>query len=243
LKQFGLIGKSLGHSFSQTYFQEKFQNEGLKDYDYQLFEIPHISTFQEVIKLFPKLCGLNVTIPYKTEVMRYLDLLDEKAKIIGAVNTIEFLPNGKLKGWNTDYIGFRTSILPLLKPQHEKALVFGSGGASKAVQAVLNDLGIDFLVVSRDGGPGYEDVDAELLQSHKLLINCTPLGTLPNTAHCVDIPYEALTPSHLLFDLVYNPEETLFMAKGKEQGATVKNGLEMLHKQAEAAWEIWNSTE
>lgn len=241
MKQFGLIGRSLGHSFSQTFFREKFRNEGKKDYDYQLFEIPNIQTFPEIIKLFPKLAGLNVTIPYKTEILRYLDVLDEKAKTIGAVNTIEFLPGGKLKGWNTDYTGFRDSLIPLLRSHHQRALVFGTGGASKAVQTVLTDLGIEFLVIGRQTDPGYSDVTPELLLTHTLLVNCTPLGMHPNTGSCVGIPYDALSPLHLVYDLVYNPEETFFMAKGREQGAAVKNGLEMLHRQAEAAWEIWTS--
>lgn len=240
MRLFGLIGKTLEHSFSREYFLNKFKTEGNRDADYQFFEIEEVSIFPEVIKLVPKLYGLNVTIPYKSSILPYLNELDEKARRIGAVNTIEFLPNGSLKGWNTDYTGFRDSLLPLLKPHHKTALVFGDGGAAKAVQVVLRDLGIAYTVISRNGDTPYKDVDATMIREHGLLINCTPLGMYPDTKTCVDIPYIAITPDHLVYDLVYNPEETLFLQKAKKQGATIKNGLEMLHLQAEAAWKIWN---
>lgn len=241
MKLFGLIGKTLEHSFSRDYFLDKFKTEGNRDADYQFFEIDEIRTFPEIIKLIPKLYGLNVTIPYKSTIIPYLQELDEKARRIGAVNTIQFLPNGLLKGWNTDYLGFRDSILPLLKPHHTTALIFGDGGASKAVQIVLRDLSIAYTVISRHGDTQYKDVDAAMIKEHALLINCTPLGMFPDVKSCVDIPYAAISDSHLVYDLVYNPEETRFLNKAKIQGATIKNGLEMLHLQAEAAWKIWNS--
>jgi shikimate dehydrogenase len=240
VKLFGLVGKSLKHSFSRDYFLDKFKAEGNRDADYQFFEIDDIRTFPEIIKLMPKLYGLNVTIPYKSSIIPYLQEMDERAKRIGAVNTIQFLPNGLLKGWNTDYLGFRDSLLPLLKPHHTTALIFGDGGASKAIQVVLRDLSIAYTVISRNGDTPYKDVDAGMIKEHLLLINCTPLGMHPDTKSCVDIPFEAITSSHLVYDLVYNPEETLFLKKAKKQGAVVKNGLEMLHLQAEAAWKIWN---
>lgn len=238
---YGLIGKTLEHSFSRDYFLKKFKEEGNRDADYQFFEIDEISSFQEVIKLIPKIYGLNVTLPYKTSIMPYLQELDERARRIGAVNTIEFLSNGLLKGWNTDYLGFRDSLLPLLKPHHKTALIFGDGGAAKAVQVVLRDLNIAYTQVSRSGDTTYKDVDADMIQSHPLLIQCTPVGMFPNVDACLDIPYHAIGSFHLVYDLVYNPEETLFMQKAKARGAETKNGLEMLHKQAEAAWKIWGN--
>jgi shikimate dehydrogenase len=239
MMHFGLIGRELGHSFSQNFFQDKFKTEGISDASYELFELPSIATFSDLIQLFPKLKGLNVTIPYKSEVMRYLHLIDENAARIGAVNTIEFLPNGILKGWNTDYIGFRDSLLPLLKAHHTQALIFGSGGAAKATQAVLRDLQIPYRVISRDGENPYKDLTKTDINEFPILINTTPLGMFPKSDECVPIPYEGITSDHLLFDMVYNPEETLFLKKGLEAGAQVKNGLEMLHLQAEAAWNIW----
>lgn len=236
---FGLIGKSLSHSFSQDYFLNKFKEDGNRDADYQLFEIDDIHSFQEVVKLMPKLKGLNVTIPYKSSILPFLNLLDEKAKRIGAVNTIEFLPNGQLKGWNTDYLGFRNSLLPLLKAHHTTALIFGDGGASKAVQTVLRDLNIAYTVVSRSGDSRYADLSETLIYEHPILINCTPVGMFPKVQDCLDIPYKGISPVHLVYDLVYNPEETVFLQKAKQRGATIKGGLEMLKLQAEAAWEIW----
>lgn len=239
MKLYGLIGKSLSHSFSQSYFLTKFKEEGNRDADYQLIEIASIQDFPEVIKLMPKLRGLNVTIPYKSSILPSLNQLDEKARKIGAINTIEFLPNGQLKGWNTDYIGFRDSILPLLKTHHKTALIFGDGGASKAVQAVLQDLHIAYTVVSRSGDTRYTDLSETLVNEHSILINTTPVGMYPKVDELLPIPYQGITPNHLVYDLVYNPEETAFLKKAKQRGATCKSGLEMLHLQAEAAWKIW----
>jgi len=237
---FGLLGKSLKHSFSQEYFLTKFKELGIhRDADYEFFEIDDIQLFPEVINLMPKLKGMNVTLPYKTSIIPFLNQMDEKAKRIGAVNTIEFLPNGQLKGWNTDYNGFRDSLLPLLKPHHKTALIFGSGGVSRAIQTVLRDLNIAYTVVSRSGDTRYPDLNQTLIHEHPILINCTPVGMFPKGDDCIDIPYKGITPNHLAYDLVYNPEDTLFLQKAKERGATIKGGLEMLHIQAEAAWDIW----
>lgn len=241
MKNYGLIGKSLGHSFSRDYFREKFARESLTDSDYLLFELDDISSFPELLNAQPELCGLNVTIPFKQTILPYLDEVDEKAARIGAVNTIQFLQDGKLKGWNTDHIGFRESLTPLLKDHHKKALIFGSGGSSKAVQEALTDMALSYQVVSRDAPLNYVRLDNGMIREHTLLINCTPLGMFPDTDACVEIPYAAIGTKHLLYDLIYNPELTAFLQKGSLQGAQIKNGMEMLEIQAEAAWKIWNS--
>jgi len=245
MRLFGLIGFPLSHSFSKKYFSKKFEAEQITDAHYELFEIPEAASIIQIISENPSLKGLNVTIPHKETVIPYLHTIDEPAKKIGAVNVIK-IEAGKLKGFNSDYHGFKQSLLPLLPSDYKKinALILGTGGASKAVKAALTDLGITYRLVSRTRSEAIlsyaELTPAHITQNH-LIINTSPLGMHPNTNTCPDIPYEALSSRHILFDLVYNPEETLFMKKGKEKGAIVKNGLEMLTLQAEKAWEIWNS--
>lgn len=247
MRQFGLIGYPISHSFSKKYFSEKFIREGIKDAYYELFPLPDIALFPILVSRKQYLSGLNVTIPHKEAVIPFLDELHEAAQRIGAVNVIKVEADGQLIGYNSDYYGFKLSLEKQIKIhniEHTQALVLGTGGASKAVKAALEDLGISFREVSRqakDGVWAYEDITAEALQTHTLIVNTTPLGMYPNTETCPPLPYEQLTPRHLLFDLVYNPTETLFMQKGQTAGAHVANGLEMLHLQAEKAWEIWNS--
>lgn len=243
---YGLIGYPLGHSFSAGYFNEKFEAEGI-DAQYVNFEIPSIKEFKEVVEKSTNLNGLNVTIPYKEQVIPLLDDLDkDTAKRIGAVNVIKIVRDGKktkLVGYNSDILGFTKSIEPYVEDHHQKALILGTGGASKAVFCGLQDLGIESIYVSRSKKSAntitYEDLTPEVIDSHHVIVNCTPVGMYPKINECPDIPYELLTPKHLLYDLLYNPDETLFMKKGKQQGAIVKNGLEMLLLQAFAAWEIW----
>lgn len=239
MKQFGLLGYPLGHSFSRAFFTDKFAREGI-DAEYLNFELPDIAALPALIAEHPALCGFNVTIPYKQAVIPYLDDLSSEASAIGAVNTVK-IDGNRLIGHNTDIIGFRDSLRPLLQPHHTRALVLGTGGASRAVVHALDTLGITWRYVSRKGSFSYSALTPAILASYTLIINCTPLGMSPNIDNCPDIPYEALTPRHLLFDLVYNPEETLFLRRGRERGAVTKNGLEMLHLQALAAWRIWNS--
>ena len=230
MQKYGLIGYPLGHSFSKNFFNQKFESEHI-DAQYINFEIPSIKDFKDVLKFNPELHGLNVTIPYKEQVIPYLDDLDEDARLIGAVNVI------------SDVIGFRRSIEPLLTPSHRRALILGTGGASKAVFHGLKQLGVESTFVSRTAKEGcitYADLTREMMDRYTVIVNTTPLGMFPNVDSCPDIPYEWLTPNHLLYDLLYNPDETLFMRRGKERGAVVKNGLEMLLLQAFAAWEIWN---
>ena len=245
MQKYGLLGYPLGHSFSKNYFNQKFESEKI-DAQYVNFEISDIKYIKNVLKENPNLNGLNVTIPYKEQVIPYLDDLDEDARLIGAVNVIKFtkgfLGKTKLIGYNSDIIGFKRSIEPLLDSSHRKALILGTGGASKAVMHGLKQLGVGTTFVSRtpiEHCITYQDVTPELLESYTVIVNTTPLGMFPNVDACPDIPYDALTPKHLLYDLLYNPDETLFMKKGKEHGAVVKNGLEMLLLQAFAAWEIW----
>lgn len=243
-KIFGLLGKNISYSFSQKYFTKKFDLLKLENNKYVNFDIACIDDFTNVIKQYKTaLSGMNVTIPYKQQVFAYLDKIDKKAKKIGAVNTIKITKKGKLKGYNTDEYGFKKSLQPLLKKYHTKALILGTGGASKAVAYVLKKCNIDFKFVSRQSKNGaitYADISKDVLQEHLIIINCTPLGTYPNVEQCPNIPYQFLHEKHLLYDLIYNPEETLFLQKGKKQKAIVKNGLEMLELQAEKAWKIWN---
>ena len=247
MDKYGLIGYPLGHSFSVTYFNEKFQSENI-DAEYVNFEIPRIEDFPEIVTENINLCGLNVTIPYKEQVIPYLDELDPDTAKIGAVNVIKIIRQGKAKvklvGYNSDIIGFTQSIEPLLQPHHKKALLLGTGGASKAVYHGLANLGIESLYVSRNKRDKetitYQDLTPEIMAEYTVIVNCTPVGMYPKVDFCPDIPYDLLTPQHLLYDLLYNPDETLFMKKGRAQGATVKNGLEMLLLQAFAAWEIWH---
>ncbi len=245
MQKYGLIGFPLGHSFSRNFFNQKFETEKI-DAQYLNFEIPEINGFTNVINNNPELNGLNVTLPYKQQIIPFLDDLNADAKAIGAVNVIKFEKNGsdrpRLVGYNSDIIGFKNSISPLLNASHKKALILGTGGASKAVFQGLKQLGIEPTFVSRTAKEScltYEELTPELMQKYTVIVNTTPLGMFPKVDACAPIPYEQLTSAHLLYDLVYNPEETLFMKKGKEQGAIVKNGLEMLHLQAIAAWEIW----
>ena len=247
MNTYGLIGYPLGHSFSRKFFTEKFATEAI-DAQYLNFEIPSIEEFSNIIKNNPTLRGLNVTIPYKQQVMQYLDDISEEAKAIGAVNVVKCQLSTvncqlHLTGYNSDVIGFVESIKPLLKPHHKKALILGTGGASKAIRYGLEKkLGMKTLFVSRSAREGmitYEEVTAEVLKEYEVIVNCSPVGMYPHVDECPALPYEALNENNLLYDLVYNPLETLFMKKGAAQGATVKNGLEMLHLQAIASWEFW----
>lgn len=240
---FGLLGKNIGYSFSVSYFAEKFKSLNLEDYEYVNFDIQTIEEFPEIIKNNPNLKGMNVTIPYKEAVIPYLDKISKKAQRIGAVNTIKFTKEGKLKGYNSDFYGFKKSLKPLLEPHHKKALILGTGGASKGVAFALEELGITYTFVSReatDQSIGYKLVNATTFDNHQIIINCTPLGTSPNVDAFPPIPYEYFTPKHIAHDLIYNPEETIFLRKAKKQGAKTKNGLEMLRYQAEKSWRIWN---
>ena len=247
MNTYGLIGYPLGHSFSRKFFTEKFAKEGI-DAQYLNFEIPSIEEFPNIIKNNPTLKGLNVTIPYKQQVMQYLDDISEEAKAIGAVNVVKCQLSTvncqlHLTGYNSDVIGFVESIKPLLKPHHKKALILGTGGASKAIRYGLEKkLGMKTLFVSRSAREGmitYEEVTAEVLREYEVIVNCSPVGMYPHVDECPALPYESMNENNLLYDLVYNPLETLFMKKGAAQGATVKNGLEMLHLQAIASWEFW----
>lgn len=243
---FGLVGYPLGHSFSESFFNNKFNSEGI-DAQYLNFEIPNINEFRNIINTNTNLRGLNVTIPYKEQVIPYLDDIDITASEIGAVNVVKFIRNGNnliLKGFNSDVIGFCNSLKPLLKPHHTHALVLGTGGAAKAIAHGLKSLGIEPIYVSRtkkDGVLTYNELTPEIIEKYQVIVNTTPAGMYPHVDTCPDIPYHLLTPQHLCYDVVYNPEVTLFMKKSQEQGAVVKNGLEMLILQALAAWEIWNS--
>lgn len=246
MKKYGLIGYPLGHSFSMGYFNEKFKNEAINAV-YENFEIPDIQDITTVIGSNPDLAGFNVTIPYKEKVMDYLDYIAPEAAEIGAVNVVKVTHNGEravLKGFNSDVVGFVNSIKPLLRPLHKKALVLGTGGASKAVEYGLRKLGLETIKVSRtekDNTITYGQVTPELLSAYKVIVNCTPCGMAPHFDECPNLPYDSIDDSFLLYDLIYNPEETLFLRKGKEKDAMVKNGLEMLLLQAEEGWNIWNS--
>lgn len=244
MRTYGLIGYPLTHSFSKKYFENKFERDDLDDVLYELYPLERIDELDFLIDNTPDLRGLNVTIPYKERVLPYLHDLDEAAQKIGAVNTIKIDARRRLTGFNTDAYGFKSSIKPLLKPHHTHALVLGTGGASKAAVYVLQKMGILCTLVSRkpenDETLHYKQVDENTLQQHTLIVNTTPLGMYPNIDTYPPIPYEYLNAQHLLFDMVYNPETTLFLIKGKQAGATIKNGLEMLQIQADKAWEIWN---
>lgn len=246
MDKYGLIGYPLGHSFSISYFNEKFKNEGI-DAVYENYEIPTIEQLPEVLDTNPELRGLNVTIPYKEKVISYLDSLSPEASEIGAVNVIKIEHKGKktvLKGYNSDVIGFTRSIEPLLEPYHKKALILGTGGASKAIEFGLRSLKLETLKVSRTGKDGairYTDITPEMMKEYNVIVNCTPCGMFPHADECPDLPYEAMDNHTLLYDLIYNPDETLFLTKGKKHGAIIKNGLEMLLLQAFASWEFWNN--
>ncbi|HNW98826.1 MAG TPA: shikimate dehydrogenase [Bacteroidales bacterium] len=244
---YGLIGYPLTHSFSAQYFSEKFFRENIHDCRYELFPIKDISEIEFLVKNNIDLKGLNVTIPYKEIIIPFLASIDNTAKEIGAVNTIKIIDNKNfiLHGYNTDAFGFEESFKPILKKNHTKALILGNGGASKAVAYVLKKLGIEFLFVTRNKkiineSIFYSDLNKEFIKSHLIIINTTPLGMYPETHTAPDIPYHFISNEHILYDLVYNPSETIFMKRGIEQKAIVKNGLEMLYLQAEKAWTIWN---
>ena len=245
-KIFGLIGATVSHSFSKSYFDEKFFREGLRDYRYELFPLTKIEEIETLIKENKALCGLNVTLPYKELVLKYLNEIDPAAKIIGAVNVIK-VQNGKLKGFNTDSDAFYETIEKWVpKNKSIKALILGSGGSSKAVQQALTKLGIEFKVVSRDkknGDHSYEEINAnpKEIAASLLVINTTPMGMYPNTDAYPPFNLEPLTKNHYVYDLIYNPARTQFLQKAEMRGATIKNGLEMLHIQAEKSWQIWNN--
>lgn len=244
MKKLGLLGKNISYSFSRAYFKKKFEEENIKDASYENFDIASIDLFPSIIENTNNLKGLNVTIPYKQDVMPFLDKIDKKAKAIGAVNTIKISKKGKLIGYNTDYYGFKKSLEPFIKPHHKKALILGTGGASKAVAYSLKAMDISYKYVSRNLSEGidfsYDTLSEKDLENHQIIINCTPLGTFPNIDNCPDIPYNAINSNHILFDLIYNPEETKFLKYGKEKQATIINGLNMLKHQAEKAWSIWD---
>ena len=248
MDKYGLIGYPLGHSFSKSYFNDKFENEGINA-EYINFEIPTLDSLPEILASNPELKGLNVTIPYKEKVISYLDSISPEARAIGAVNVIRVDHKGNdtyLKGFNSDVIGFTKSIEPLLERFHKKALILGTGGASKAVNFGLKSLGLETVFVSRFERPGtiqYSQITPDIIQEYNVIVNCTPCGMYPHIDECPQLPYEAMTSKNILYDLLYNPDETLFMKKGAQHGATVKNGLEMLLLQAFASWEFWHNKE
>ena len=240
--RYGLIGKNIAYSFSRGYFSEKFEALGLDDCSYENFDLADSSDFPKLLAT-ANIKGLNVTIPYKQEIIPFLDDLDPVAKAIGAVNTIKFTKKG-LIGHNTDAYGFKHSLQPLLGELPKNALILGTGGASKAVLHVLNEMGVHASYVSRrkiEKGFQYAELSAETLANHQLIVNCTPLGTHPNISAKPDLPYAYLGSQHLLYDLIYNPKKSAFLLEGENRGCTIKNGLEMLELQAEKSWEIWNT--
>lgn len=259
MKQYGLIGYPLSHSFSQKYFSDKFERELIPESEYHIYPIEHISELPALLKAHPGLCGLNVTVPHKISILKYLDWIEPDAKSAGAVNCIRISSESpveaafsgelgvkghdfRLEGFNTDIYGFEMSLKPLLKDYHDQALVLGDGGAARAVKCVLDSLGINFKVVTRkphEGNLLFKDLKPHHVKHATLIINATPLGMVPNVKEYPPIPYEAITDKHLLYDLIYNPEKTLFLEKGEAQGAVIKNGYEMLTLQAEKGWEIW----
>ena len=260
MRKFGIIGNPLGHSFSPGYFNEKFLNEHI-DAVYEKHELKNIADLPELLDKEEFLCGLNVTIPYKEKVMEYLDYISPEARSVGAVNVIKVTHTndvGTIKelkskvtgkktyyteGYNSDVFGFINSMRPLLMSYHKKALILGTGGASKAINYSLQQLGLETVFVSRtvrDDMITYSQITPEMMQEYLVIVNCTPCGMAPHYDECPDIPYDALTSRHILYDLIYNPDETLFLKKGKEQGAMTKNGLEMLLLQADESWRLWN---
>ena len=242
-KVYGLIGKNIDYSFSKKYFTQRFADTNALDCVYENFDLNAITDFTALIKSKPDLMGLNVTIPYKESIIPYLDSLSKKAIQIGAVNVIRLTKKCKLKGYNTDYYGFKKSLKTLLQPNHQKALILGTGGASKAVAFALEELDIPFAFVSREAHENtisYERINATTFDNYQIIINCTPLGTSPNTKEFPLIPYQFFTEKHLAFDLIYNPEATQFLKKAARRGASTKNGMDMLIFQAEKAWKIWN---
>ena len=250
MRRFGLIGRKLGHSFSAKYFAEKFEREGLSaECEYSLYELSEIGQVEGFVGSTPSLVGFNVTIPYKQQVFKFLDEVDPAAEAIGAVNVVKVKrEQGRiaLKGYNTDVIGFSESIRPLLQPHHTHALVLGTGGASKAVHYALQQLGVTTMAVSRTRGEhilAYEDLTPEVLLQYKVIVNTTPLGMHPKEDECPALDYSVINEQYLLFDVIYNPEKTLFLQRGEQAGATICNGMDMLIGQAKAAWRIWNASE
>lgn len=243
--KFGLVGRDISYSFSRNYFAKKFKQDELP-HTYVNFDLQSIDELDDIIKNTPNLKGLNVTIPYKEEVIPLLDDLNKRAKKIGAVNTIRITRHQKLIGYNTDYYGFKKSLEPHLKKHHKRALILGTGGASKAIAYALKKLKIQYDYVSRSQKEGvkflYSDLTEEIISAYTIIINCTPIGTFPNVNVCPNIPYEAVTESHILYDLIYNPEETKFLNYGNLKGATTINGSEMLKLQAEKSWQIWSKS-
>ena len=242
---YGLIGYPLGHSFSKKYFTEKFLKEGLNNCSFENFPIPSIVGFSEILQQNSTLKGMAVTIPYKQDVLNFVTESSDEVLFIGAANCIK-IDGHSLIAYNTDIIGFEKSFVPLLKPNHQKALILGTGGASKAVQYVLNKLGINYLLVSRSENPAegycnYSMLNEQIMSEYQIIINCSPVGTSPHEKECPNIPYELINAGHYLYDLVYKPDKTLFLQKGEEQQAQIKNGYEMLIIQAEANWAIWNN--
>lgn len=242
MKRLGLIGRHISYSFSKGYFSEKFSTENL-DFSYENFDLESIEDFQRILDDNNDIVGFNVTIPYKEAIIPYLDRLSKTAKNIGAVNTIAYTKKGKLKGYNTDFYGFTESLLPFMTKDHKRALILGTGGASKAISYALKKLKIKHHYVSRQKSDGikytYDTLTPEDIRSYDIIINCTPLGTYPEVNNCPPIPYDGVSDKHLLYDLIYNPEETKFLRIGKAQGAQICNGHNMLIQQAEKAWEIW----
>lgn len=240
---FGLVGRNISYSFSAGYFKKKFEKLKLESVSYRNFDIDEIDELPYILKNTKGIKGLNVTIPYKEEVLPLLDKLSKNAKIIGAVNTITVSKKGKLKGYNTDYFGFKKSLKPLLKKHHGKALILGTGGAAKAVAFALRKLKIEYDFVSRSGNEelfGYPDLTEDIFDDYHIIINTTPLGTFPNVDECPELDYSLFTKKHIAYDLVYNPEETKFLRLARENGAKTMNGYKMLVHQAERAWKIWN---
>jgi shikimate dehydrogenase len=242
-KKFGLVGKSISYSFSKKYFSDTFLDPIYEGYSYENFDVENIALFPNIISENPTLKGLNITIPFKESIIPFLDELSKNAAKIGAVNVVRFKKNGKLKGYNSDWVGFKKALQPLLQPHHKKALILGTGGASKAVAFALDELDVLYTFVSREASEmamQYQHLNATTFDNYQIIINCTPLGTSPNTKEYPEIPYEFFTNKHIAFDLIYNPEETQFLKKAKKKGAVTKNGMEMLVYQAEKSWEIWN---
>lgn len=243
MPEFGLIGKNISYSFSKDYFNKKFEKKDLK-FSYENFDLSDLNEFPAILSRHPELVGLNVTIPYKEAIIPYLDNLDKKAEKIGAVNTIKISRDGELTGYNTDYYGFRESLKPHIKNYHKNALILGTGGASKAVAYTFKKLKINFDYVSRNESNQtkflYSDLTDAIISSYSIIVNCTPVGTYPDLNACPDIPLNSITEKHILYDLIYNPPLTKFLACGEMAGATVINGAEMLKLQAEKAWKIWN---
>ena len=240
--KYGLVGRNISYSFSKEYFSKKFLDSQLEKHSYENFDLQKVEEFKTLISKNRDIQGLNITIPYKESIIPFLDGIHPKAEQIGAVNTIKFTKQG-LIGYNTDVYGFKKSIEPLLEKNHAKALILGTGGVSKAVAFVLDELEIPFTFVSRTVGKNkinYSEINKNTLEMYSIIVNCTPLGTFPDIENKPNIPYEFLEPRHLLFDLIYNPEKTAFLKEGETRGTTIFNGLKMLQLQAEKAWEIWN---